>query len=260
MYHWKKLTAGATWWLACITLVGAGGCMHNRAVTPWLRTQRSVPFRLFAESGGHSRPDKVKVERREGGTWVELDEDDDLALAFAGGTRAVVGHRLYRESGPPVTLPCDGELRATPDGAELVCVEIFGRFSRNGPPQTIRVARFDRDGAVAGRRDVRFPVEVPKDEPALGQDVTNSFLGFLPDGLVFSVLLVAPRESFANDTRKQLRAFLLRADDTWSELGTLDVGVGELWKLHFSRPWREALGLPISDGERLHDSRGEPNP
>jgi hypothetical protein len=151
-----------------------------------------VPFRLLAESGGHGRPDKVKVERREAGAWVALDEDNDLALAFAGGTRAVVGNRLYRESGPPVTLPCGGELRATPDGAELVCVDVFGRFSQGGPPQTIRVARFDRDGHTAGTREARFPVEVPKEEPALGNEVTTSFLGFLPDGLVFSVLWIAP--------------------------------------------------------------------
>jgi hypothetical protein len=234
--------------------------MHNRTVTPWLRTSRSVPFRLLAESGGHGRPDKVKVERRQEGAWVALDEDNDLALAFAGETRAVVGNRLYRESGPPLTLPCGGELRATPDGVELVCVDVFGRFSQGGPPQTIRVARFDRDGRAVGRREVRCPVEVPEEEPALGDDVTTSFLGFLPDGLAFSVLQVAPRESFAAGARKQARAFLLHADNTWSELGALDLTTTELWKLHFSRPWHEALGWPITDGERMHDSRGEPNP
>jgi len=126
--------------------------MHNRTVTPWLRTSRSVPFRWMAESGGHDRPDKIKVERREGGVWTALDENSDYALAFADGTRAVVGDRLYRESGPPVPLPCGGELRATPDGAELVCVEVFGRFSQGAPSQTVRIARFDRDGRIVAEQ------------------------------------------------------------------------------------------------------------
>lgn len=234
--------------------------MHTREVTPWLRTSRSTPFRPFADSGQHGRGDTVRAERREGGRWVALPEDTDLALGLAGGTRAVVGTRLYREAGPPVPLPCGGELRSTPDGAELVCIESFGRFSSGGPPQTARIARFDPDGLQLGHREVPLPVRVPEGEPPIGREVSTSFLGFLPEGLVFSVLETAPRESFGVGAPKHCRAFLLRPSGEWSELGSMTITADELWKLRFPRPWNEALGWHIAEGGRLRDSRGEPNP
>jgi hypothetical protein len=229
-------------------------------VTPWLRTSQSKPVRLFADSGRQDRGDTVRVERNEVGRWVRLPEDSDRALGFAAGTRAVVDRRLYRETGPPIALDCEGELRATPDGSELVCIEIVGRFGAGGAPQTVRITRLDRDGQVIDRRDLPLPVRVADDEPPLGGDVSTAFLGFLPEGLVFSVLPWTAHESFASGTPKRARAFLLHADSRWSELGTLTFTVDDLWTLRFPHPWNEALGWHIAEGERLRNSLGEPRP
>jgi hypothetical protein len=227
-------------------------------VTPWLRTSRSERLRLFADSGSQDPRDTVHVERKEADRWVRLPEDSDRAFGFAAGTRAVVERRLYAETGPPVPLACEGELRAAPDGSELVCVEIVGRFGAGGTPQTVGIMRLDRNGQTLQRRDVLLPMRVPGEEPPLGADVTTTFLGFSPEGLVFSVFPWTAHESFAIGTEKSARAFLLHADDSWSELGTLTFTVDDLWKLRFPRPWNEALGLRIAEGERLRNSLGEP--
>jgi hypothetical protein len=246
--------------LAAWAVLLAGCGTFTREVTPWLRTTREVPFRLMAESGGAGGYDTSRVERKEGDRWVELRDAGDKAFAFAGGSRVVLDGKLVRPSGPPVQLPCDGELRGTPDGGELVCVQVFDRTSRTGAPETVLVTRIDREGREIGRRQVAVPVKVPAGEPPLGVQVSTDLLGFLPDGLVFAVLWTGANESFANDAVKQPRAFLLRANDRWQELGSLRIGVGQLWALHFPRLWNEANGWSIDLGRILQDSRGEPNP
>lgn len=237
-----------------------GGCTHTREVTPWLRTSRTVPFRLIAESGGAGGYDTVRAWRKEQGRWVELRGEGDGAFAFAGGTRAVIGDKLYREIGPPVPIACRGELRGTPDDRELVCIDVTSRFSREGVPETASVVRIDRDGREIGRRQVPLPVRVPPNEPPLGMDVSTNFLGFLPEGLVFAVFQSNPGESFANDVVKQCRAFLLRDEGRWQELGALAFRVPEFWKCRFPRPWNELYGWQIDRGKTLQDSRGEPDP
>jgi hypothetical protein len=242
-------------------LATAGGCMHHsRNVTPWLRTSRDERLELFAESG-HTQPGpKVRVERKEPDGWRLLPEQSDRTLAFADETRVVVDNRLYREQGPPVALGCDGELRATPDGNQLVCVRVFDRLAKDGPPQTVRIVYLDADGREVGRHQVAAPVTVPADEPPFGRAVAMHLLGFLPQGLVFSLLVSSPKDSFETDAPKEARAFLLNTGGQWSELGALRFPAGDLWKLRFPRPWNETLGWHVAEGERLRDTRGQPNP
>jgi hypothetical protein len=244
--------------IAALTLAG---CSYTREVTPWLRARREVPFRLMAESGSGGRDaDRAWTERREGGRWVRLGDHGDGSFGFAGGTRAVVNGQLVRPDGPPVPLHCSGDLRATPDGSELLCVEIAGRFDKQAPPETVLLVRDDRDGQEIGRRRVQLPVRVPPGAPVIGPDVSTHFLGFLPGGLVFSVFESDAHTSFANSSAHHCRAFLLRPDDSWQELGAIRFQMPDLWKCNFPRPWNEEHGWGIAEGARERDAKGEPDP
>jgi hypothetical protein len=255
--------------IACAAVIAAnalalGGCIHTRQVTPWLRTTREVPFRLMAESGHSDDGDKVRVDRREGRRWGRLDlpSTDDRAFGLGGGTRAVVGDWLVRPKGAAVRIRCGGELRATPDGSEMVCVETFALhdYKKDEAPQTLRITRLDTDGRELERLRVPFPVKVPDDEPPLAAYVSVDFLGFLPEGLVFVALKITPEESFGAEAVKVPRAFLLPPDGRFRELGSMRITVGELWALHFPRLWNERLGWRVDLGRIRRDSAGSPNP
>lgn len=238
-----------------VALVGCGG--YSQQVTPWLRTARDVPFRVLGEPG--SPGDESIAERRENGRWVRVPGLGDEAFAFAGGTRAVVkgdALDLVRPEGPPVRIDCEGEVRGTPDGANLVCIEVRRRTGT--PPQTVRVAWLDADARVVSRNDVPYPVVIADSEPIPGADADPDLLGFLPEGLVFAVLVQHGDESFAGGTVKQLRAFLLGADWKWRELGSLTITVEQLWALHFPGLWNDTNRWRVEPGRRLHDAKGEP--
>jgi hypothetical protein len=241
-----------------------GGCIHTREVTPWLRTTREIPFRLIAESGHPDDVDKVSVDHLKGRRWVPLDLPcaDDRAFGLAHGTRAVIGDWLVRQDGPPVPIRCEGELRGTPDGTAIVCVETFALYDykKDEAPQTLRVTRRDTDGREIERLRVPFPVRVPDDEPPLGTEVTVDLLGFLPEGLVIAVLRITRKESFASEAVKTPRAFLLLPDGRFRELGSMRITVGELWALHSPRLWNERLGWHVDLGRTRQDSTGAPDP
>ncbi len=242
---------------------GTGGCTATRQITPWLRASTTTHFErgFIAESGGVGPYDTGKVERYDGQAWVPLHVDDMRAFGFAGGSRAVVGTTLLRRDGPPVSIPCAQDLRATPDDAGLVCVEIFGRTLaswEHGATNTVRVTQLDADGRVLGTRTVAAPVEVPAGAP-VEEDASASFLGFDGDGLWFSVLRTDARTSFASGAPLRCQGFVLGKDDRWRAAATLSTTADALWRCNFARPWNQALGTRIDPGKVRRDARGEPH-
>ncbi|APR76063.1 Hypothetical protein A7982_01410 [Minicystis rosea] len=255
-------TSGAAALFAALSLLTCTGCTFHRELTPWLRTSRHIPFRILAESGSHGPYDTTRAERKVGDTWVEILDAGDQGFGFAGGTRAVLDGTLYRASGPLRNVLCNEHigLRASPSG-ELVCVEIDRRrpsdYSRS--PEHLRIVSMDRDGNVRAERHVVLPV-VMATKPIEGPDVSTHFLGFVPEGLVFSVFVSRSGESFASEAVKQCTAYVLHPDDRWTQLGTLSFQVIDLWKCRFPRPWNEANGWHIQMGDYPRDSSGEPEP
>jgi hypothetical protein len=235
-----------------------GGCGHSREVTPWLRTSSSWSPCLLAESGGHGCMTTSRVDRKEEGRWKRLYTDEDVAFAFAGGERAVVGRRLVRRTGDSERIECAGDLRAPPDGRELVCITMTDR--RSASPQSTTIETLDIDARPIANRTVRWPVRVPDDEPPMGDYVSAQHLGFLPAGLVFSFELIRHDASRATGSAHRCDAFVLDANDVWHPLGALVYLTPEEWRCNFPRPWNELHGWHVDRGLTGKNSAGEPDP
>lgn len=235
-----------------------GGCAHSREVTPWFRTSSSKSPCLMAEAGSKGCTETSQAEREENGVWVPFPGFGDRAFAFAGGERVVYDGRLVKRTGGAEPIACESDLRATPDGRELVCVALNGL--RTAEPQTTSVRRLDVDGKEIARRLVRLPVRVPDDEPPLGDYVAAKLLGFLPQGLVFSFELIRAADSRATGSAHRCDAFVLEANDAWRALGSLVYRTPDEWKCNFPRPWNELHGWSIDRGIVALDSEEEPDP
>jgi hypothetical protein len=163
-----------------------------------------------------------------------------------------------RRTGAPEPVACSHDVRATPDGRELVCVAMTERASAS--PQSTIVKRVDVDGRELSQRTTRFPVRVPDDEPPLADYVAAHHLGFLPGGLVFSFELVRRDASRATGSAHRCDAFVLDGDGAWHALGALVYRTPNEWMCNFPRPWNELHGWTIHPGIVAKSSTGEPDP
>ncbi len=262
-YSLRLVTVPTIW---TIFLFGIAGCTTTRAVTPWLRIHERAPFELMAESGRGPHGHRAWVDRKVDGRWVPVSEADPVGFSFANDTRAVAGNVLLTRDGRTLPLPCphtgrigDGS-RAAPGGG-LVCVVSRGAFDHDIAPEdreTVTVTHLTDDGAERARLRAGVPIKRPAGAPPLSIDIDTSFVGFLGDELVFAVLVIRERESWATEEWKQADAWALTAGGNWRKLGTLHFQVSSAWQLHVAACWASALGLPINAGHYPQDTDSRP--
>jgi hypothetical protein len=240
---------------AVTTLVAVllAGCTTTRYVTPWLRTTVTAHPTVIAESGSGST-DALVVERRVDGKWVAIPEASDLAFAFAHGTRVLLKDTVVREDGSTVKLDCPGDIRGTRDGMHVLCASASD--APGTTPATLRVDLFDADGNAVRTRAPTTPFVLPR-KPIEGPDVSYDLIGFVPEGIVFSVFMTDSHDSFALGLVKHSTAWLLRPDDTWRKLGTLAFSTSEFWKLHRAEPWNDQNHWTIDPGIMLQTHGGD---
>lgn len=239
-------------WLGMLVL---SGCTYRRQLTPWLRSYRHVPLRFMAESGGNGPYDTSRTERKIAGRWVEIPGSGDDAFAFADQRRAVVGNVLFSEEGELRHIPCAGVLRAPPSGDALLCI---GREQGWRKPTVAKIWWYDIDGKLTRHQRVLAPKQQAADAK-FGDQLSFDFLGFAPEGLLFTTLETRDGESFASDRMKYCEAHQLHTDEHWSVRGRLHFRVARLWRCHSSREWRRFQGLQVHSGHYAQDARGLPD-